>query len=1074
MNPLYALCTLLATLFLAFFATREPASSPTQTPPKPSAEVMALLDQGKALEKRNRAEAIRLYERALQTARELKDSSGEAESLLCQGWVQFSSEPRKAITSFSKASEIFRGNGNLTQFANCLLGLGNASSILSEFQEGIAYFEEMGRVYEDLKNKAGRSMALNGIGQILQRQGKTRKALEHLKTALAMLKEAGGPLVKRNSPTYLVNIGTCHLDLGEITLARDAYDEARRLAHEAGNTTVEVRARSHLGTVYSRLGETRQALEHLEYALPHLESMGQDFAAGYCLRNIAKIHQVSGDLMKFLEYETRAIETFKRVGQRGQAAHAMCGLGSFYRYLGQRHEAEKHFQMALAETQDTQDLANRISVLRQAGEFYGETEQPLLEKQCLDEALQLMKLVKGTTSEASVQSLSLGYLRRSGRLSEARTAGERMRDISRSRGLKSDEAVAERDLGQIAAEAGRLKLARQHFDRWASLKRQIGHSQCEAEALAAIGEIEERQGQSSTALTFYARALNLKETARASLGILSEAKIGWQAAQIPYYRDYISLLVRLRRQTEAFEWTQKAKARVLIDFMESGGVDMAHLMSEAHRRAEKEFNMRQKVLAYHLQSATGELSQMERKPPSEPGALQETKSRVERIRADQQKLESEWQAFYDRLYAGNPRLAQQRAARVIRLDETTFLPSDAAMLEFAYLKYGVAGKHREEVALFVVTREGGRTRSQMFRITPPNSPIRRLASELRDACAGRPGSSEARNYQEAARSLYELLIAPAEPLLAGKKRLIVCPDGPLWNVPVQTLLSPISNPKFTHTSSRIAKIQNPKSQYLWERFAISYGYSATGTHAALGVRGRPNRPRSERPLLVMADPQFGPFDTSESRSEARIESSNGDRIRGMYLRSGRLGALPHTRVEAGEIARAFPESVVKMQDHAQETVFKEEGARFRLLHFATHALVNDAAPMLSGVVLSQPPKGSKEDGVLTARELFNMNLSADLVVFSACETGRGARKRGEGMIGLTWAAMAAGIPSQVVSQWAVDDEATAELMKGFYGELRKGKPKDRALRTAGLSMLRKSNRRHPFYWAPFMLVGDWR
>ena len=78
------------------------------------------------------------------------------------------------------------------------------------------------------------------------------------------------------------------------------------------------------------------------------------------------------------------------------------------------------------------------------------------------------------------------------------------------------------------------------------------------------------------------------------------------------------------------------------------------------------------------------------------------------------------------------------------------------------------------------------------------------------------------------------------------------------------------------------------------------------------------------------------------------------------------------------------------------------------------------------------------------------------------------------MIGLTWAAMAAGIPSQVVSQWAVDDEATAKLMKSFYGELRKGKPKDRALRAAGLAMMRDGVHRHPFYWAPFILVGDWR
>jgi len=159
---------------------------------------------------------------------------------------------------------------------------------------------------------------------------------------------------------------------------------------------------------------------------------------------------------------------------------------------------------------------------------------------------------------------------------------------------------------------------------------------------------------------------------------------------------------------------------------------------------------------------------------------------------------------------------------------------------------------------------------------------------------------------------------------------------------------------------------------------------------------------------------------------------------------------------------------------AQESTVKNASPKFRYLHFAAHAVINDAAPMLSGVILAQPPKGSSEDGILTAREIFEMDLSASLVVFSACETGRGAKRQGEGLIGLSWATFVAGAPAQVVSQWSVDDAATSSLMGGFYRGLKEGKPKDAALRESALSLMKDFAHRHPFYWAPFIVTGDWR
>ena len=193
-------------------------------------------------------------------------------------------------------------------------------------------------------------------------------------------------------------------------------------------------------------------------------------------------------------------------------------------------------------------------------------------------------------------------------------------------------------------------------------------------------------------------------------------------------------------------------------------------------------------------------------------------------------------------------------------------------------------------------------------------------------------------------------------------------------------------------------------------------------------------------------------------------------------RGGRIVELPGTQREADALERRFPRAAVYTKKEAQERVVKEKAAGYRYLHLASHAFFNDAAPLLSSVVLAEPLPGSGDDGFLTAREIFELDLSAaDLVVLSACNTARGEKRSGEGVIGLTWALFVAGAPTQVLSQWAVDDASTATLMQRFYAEVSRGKlGKGEALRAAALSLRRDRKHTHPYYWAPFIVVGDWR
>jgi len=149
---------------------------------------------------------------------------------------------------------------------------------------------------------------------------------------------------------------------------------------------------------------------------------------------------------------------------------------------------------------------------------------------------------------------------------------------------------------------------------------------------------------------------------------------------------------------------------------------------------------------------------------------------------------------------------------------------------------------------------------------------------------------------------------------------------------------------------------------------------------------------------------------------------------------------------------------------------KEKGQQVGILHFATHAFFEPSQGLYSGIVLAEE-KG--EDGFLEAREIVDLNLHADLVVLSACETAKGKIHRGEGLIGLTWAFFVAGCASTIVSQWKVMDESTAELMTTFYSHLKAGASKAEALRQAQLHLLRNRKFAHPFFWSPFILIGNW-
>jgi CHAT domain-containing protein len=384
-----------------------------------------------------------------------------------------------------------------------------------------------------------------------------------------------------------------------------------------------------------------------------------------------------------------------------------------------------------------------------------------------------------------------------------------------------------------------------------------------------------------------------------------------------------------------------------------------------------------------------------------------------------------YESFRNVLYAAHPGID-------VRRDETPPLTLDGlgSFLRdrgTAFLEYVVT---KERVYLFVLTGKDGDGGLDL-RVYPVNikeSDLAEKAGKFRQMMADRQPV-----FADLSRELYDLLVKPAEEQLRGGTTLCIIPDGPLWDIPFQALRS-------------------KAYRYLLEDYAIYYAVS-------LGVLREMGSPKGRTPkndsLSLIA---FG-------------NSAPGKGAAG--------GALPEAGAEVTAIERIFGQERARALTGAgaSERAFKSLAPAYRMIHVATHGVLDNAHPLYSYLLLSKTEGDASSDGFLEAREIMNLDLDADLAVLSACETARGRVGAGEGVIGMSWAFFLAGCRATIVSQWKVHSAGTSQLMVNFYKHLKAGDSlgratKAEALRQAALELMRDGRYSHPFYWAGFVMVGN--
>jgi CHAT domain-containing protein/Tfp pilus assembly protein PilF len=988
---------------------------------KVAPEVRVLLDQAqKQSAQYHYDEAIKILQSATEKAAELKDlySQGKTWGALALAYYRLGNLPKAgelfavAADWFTKAGDEPDEYGMIADVAVVKDNTGHSDEAKPMYLKVLEY----ARRTNNTRQVANACMNLASLDHadrdFSESQGYAQQALVEYRTLKDPQWEAAS----------LSLMGDNLVDQQKIDEGVVLYRQALAICLAGNIKPQEGVIYSNLATVYRLRDELPKALGYIEQAISLYEEIKDSRHRSESLSELAVIYELSGQSRLAIQTLRESVDIAHQNGDRRTEAISLTNLGITYEQLEMEDEAEPALRQALALNDSIKDVFGQAACLSTLGSVERRKKEFRQADQDLSAAVRVFHTLGDPTDEATaIDALGGNYL----------------------------------DEGRYPEAIARFKVAIQMYI-------QAGNRRFRAASLGNIGLAELKEGKLPDAETHFRQSIAIFEDLRSHLGGTEESKAEFLGSRLTVYRSYMSLLIKRGNVRAAFDLAQMTKGRALLDLLNGGKISIEQDMTPAERDKERDLKAEADRLNVAMVKEGAE---------NEVGA----KKRFAAFQGQLRQAEDRLSALYEDLYARHPLLARKRAYKMATLAEIgEQLPDDTALLEYVV---------SDDPVVFVVTSHRGKASVVAVHLGISESNLKTQCAAFRDSLA-----NPALQYQTLSQSLYKGLFSPVAPRLVGKKRLIVCPDGPLWDVPFAAL---------------------SKGRFLAERYEIDYAYSATGVVAELSPR---KIEFSRRPLLIVANPNFGgakrfgdnllvpgqrpietpsrpietpsrpietpsrPIETPSRPIETPsrpIEPPSRDLATDM--RAG-IVDLPGTAREAKAIAKIYPDADVLTRDHAQQSAFVRLAGKYRYLHIASHAFFNDAAPMLSSIVLANP-SSPDEDGFLTARTIFGMNLNADLVVLSACNTARGEKTSGEGIVGLSWALFAAGVPAQIVSQWSVDDQATATLMTRFYRNLKKGQPKGTALRNAELSFLKAGSDpkwRNPYYWAPFILLGDWR
>ena len=1004
--------------------------------------------------------------------------------------------------------------------ANVLHSLGRTYRLLNDVKNAAEYYERAYRQRLKIGDRQGAAYTLNDTGTVYRVGGFKQKALEYFQQALDLFREVGN---RRGESGALHNIGYVHYELEHAEESLKFYELALSIRRAEGDLRGVASTLNGMAGVYNSLGDSGKVAELVTQAAQVFREVGDRATWAVTLNNLGKLFDDWGEWQKALEsYESalsvyRALPEAERERSLGNEASTLDNMGMTYAALGQTDRALEVLNEALSireQVKEPDGLGNTKAVVGYVYVLSGDPETglefyraalPCQEKAQNVRAQSFTLTSMGLAYAAPVQaprtpedprprklvqnpevqlavcgkageepSVAGGAQGRSNKYEKALGYYERALQLQKRAENRQGQAMTLDMMGEAYVLLDDPRRGMESFSEALRLCRLVRDRNWEAITLHNMARLERDRGNLKEARESSAAALDIVESLRGSV-VSPQLRISYFATKHDYYELDIDVNMRLHKlypsegyDAAALHSSERARARTLVDLLSEAKIDI-------REGVEPSLLKREELLGRRLNDKAAQRTQLlSGKPTEADAALEQAIARLTNEYADVQA----------QIKAQSPGYAALTRPQTLALkDIQQLLDDDTLLLEFAL------GTERSYV--WVVSRRELRghelPRREVIEAAaerlyeslttlqdlPGDTPLKRRARALKAA----------KQYPTQAEALSRMLLGEAAGEL-GNKRLLVVADGALQYIPFAALPSP-APPGPVAGSVGASKPGASRSVPLIVEHEIVALPSASTLAALRSEAGR--RQSAPGAVAVLADPVFESNDGrllaakrrppqpsagggSEGRSPgATVEKLSRD---GFVLRR-----LPQTAEEAKAIrSAASPQEVLVAVgfDASRRTLLSPELKRYRIVHFATHGVLDNVHPELSGIALSQlDERGQAQDGMLRLHDIYNLRLPAELAVLSACDTGLGKDIRGEGLVGLTRGFMYAGVPRVVATMWKVDDFATSLLMESFYRHMfKEGLSPAAALRRAQLEMRSQGRWNNPFYWAAFMLHGE--
>jgi CHAT domain-containing protein/Tfp pilus assembly protein PilF len=875
-----------------------------------------------------------------------------------------------------------------------------------------------------------------------------RSAIVQWEIALKLYREAGD----RSLEAYiLTGIGRVYSDLGEKQKALEYYSQSLPLSRAVGDRSLEALTLSNIGRVYSELGEKQKALEYFSQSLPLYRAVGDRSGEATTLTNIGSVYSALGEKQKALEYFSQSLPLSRATGDRRGEAVTLNNIGLVYSELGEKQKALEYYSQSLPLSRATGDRSGEALTLNNIGAVYSDLGEFQKALEYYSQSLALSRTVGDRFGEARTLNNIGRVYSDLGEFQKALEYYSQSLPLSQTVGNRSGEARTLTNIGAVYSQLGEQQKALEYVNQSLPLLRAVGDRRGEALTLTNMAYAKRDRDNLTEALNDIESSLKIIENLRTKIAS-PELRSSYFATVQDYYEFYIDLLMQLHKtnpksgyDTKALEASERSRARSLLELLQESNANIREGISPELLQQEK--SLQQQLDAIEKQ-------RIETISTPNPNA-----TKIAEIDKQRLALLQQYQQLQTQIRTASPRYAALTQPQPLTLPEIQkqILDENTILLQYSL------GKDRSY--LWVVTSTGLTTYE-----LPKRADIETAARDFLEATTDPVVRDFPKRVAEASSNLSQLILQPVADRL-GNKRLLIVPDGILHYTPFAALTIP-------QTAG-----QNTNNFLITQHEIITLPSAST-----LGIlrQNYADRKSPNQTLAILADPVFSPDD---DRLKGKLTPETTEKLASNNLglsRSLRASnrewppkRLPFTRQEAQTISSLFPSASTRQIldfDASRTTATDRTLANYQIVHFATHGLANSKNPELSGIVMSMvDDKGNLLNGFLRLGDIFNLKLAANLVVLSACQSGMGQNIQGEGMVGLTRGFMYAGAQRVAVSLWNVDDEGTSVLMQKFYQKMLQEKlAPAAALRAAQLEMMSQDKWKSPYYWAAFMLQGEWK